>query len=117
MEEFEQPTKYKIETSDIREMKLYLNGLRMVCTLYDILSWQRAIYNGKNYGEYHVLFNGKLYTANDWERNYNEITKDAERDEQGFLKDVKHVYLESDIEGKLEELLRDIKDFVYDFMG
>ena len=107
-------TKYKIETTDRNEATLMLNALRMAGALYDLRGWRSAIYNGKNY-DYSVLFDGKLYSYEEWHRNYNEITKDAERDEHGFLKGVKHVYSEDDVERRLNECLRDVDDLIYNY--
>ena len=108
-------TRYKIETADERQMKLYLNANRMICTLYDIICWRRAIYNGKNYGEGSVLYRGKLYTKYEWEQLKH--TEDEYDEETHFLKDkVEYLYTEEELENKLDELLRDINDFVYDYM-
>ena len=121
MEEYEDysfekaETRYKIETADSRQMKLYLNANRMACVLYDLLSWRRAIYNGKNYGEGSVLYQGKLYKKNEWERM--EHTEDEYDPETHFLKDkVIYLYTEDDLESKLDSFLDEVRDFIYDYM-
>lgn len=118
MEEFEDysfekaETRYKIETADRRQMELYLNANNMLCSLYDIICWRRAIYNGKNYGEGSVLYKGKLYSKNEWEKV--EHTKDEYEDNKPFLKEkVTYLYTEDELISKLDDLLRNIDDFVY----
>ena len=121
MEEYEDysfekaETRYKIDTADDRQMKLYLNANRMACVLYDLLNWKSAIYNGKNYGEGSVLYKGKLYNKYEWsELKHNEDEYD---EETHFLKDkVTYLYTEKDLEDKLDNLLDDIRDFIYDYM-
>lgn len=107
-------TKFKIETTDKREATLMLNAIRMAGVLYEFRNWRCAIYNGKNY-DYSVLFNGKLYSYEEWHRDYDKITKDAERDENGFLKNYKQVYTENDVERRLNEYLNDVDDLIYTF--
>ena len=120
MEEFEDysfekaETRYKIETADKRQMELYLNANNMLCSLYDIICWKRAIYNGKNYGEGHVVYKGKMYGRDEWEKLKH--TEDEYDKETHFLKEkVYHVYTEEELENKLDYLMRDIYDFVYNY--
>ena len=107
-------TRYKIETADKRQMELYLNANNMLCSLYDIICWKRAIYNGKNYGEGHVVYKGKMYSRDEWEKLKH--TEDEYDKETHFLKEkVYHVYTEEELENKLDYLMRDIYDFVYNY--
>ena len=118
MEEFEDysfekaETRYKIETADKRQMELYLNANNMLCSLYDIICWRRAIYNGKNYGEGSVLYKGKLYSKDEWEKTKH--TEDEYEEGKPFLKEkVTYLYTEDELISKLDDLLRDIDNFVY----
>ena len=118
MEEFEDysfekaETRYKIETADKRQMELYLNANNMLCSLYDIICWTRAIYNGKNYGEGSVLYKGKLYSKDEWEKTKH--TEDEYEEGKPFLKEkVTYLYTEDELINKLDDLLRDIDNFVY----
>lgn len=114
MEEYVEDTKYKIETTNRREMDLMLNASRMALVLYDIINWKRAIYNGKNYGEGHVVYKGKMYSRDEWEKLKH--TEDEYDKETHFLKEkVYHVYTEEELENKLDYLMRDIYDFVYNY--
>lgn len=120
MEEFEDysfekaETRYKIETADKRQMELYLNANNMLCSLYDIINWKRAIYNGKNYGEGHVVYKGKMYSRDEWEKLKH--TEDEYDKETHFLKEkVYYVYTEEELENKLDYLMKDIHDFVYNY--
>lgn len=121
MEEFEDysfekaETRYKIETADQKQMELYLNANRMACTLYDLICWRRAIYNGKNYGEGSILYKGKLYTKNEWEKLKH--TEDEYDEKTHFLKEKPiYLYTEEELEYKLDDLLKDINDFIYNYM-
>lgn len=108
-------TRYKIETADVRQMKLYLNANKMACTLYDLLCWRRAIYNGKNYGEGSILYKGKLYTKDEWHNLKH--TEDEYEEDKPFLKDkITYLYTETELERKLDEYLNEISDFIYDYM-
>lgn len=109
-------TRYKIETADARQMKLYLNANRMISVLYDILEWRRAIYNGKDYSDGSVLYDGKLYTKNEWYKL--EHTPDEYDEDKPYLlnKEVKYIYTNEELEYKLDSLLKDINDFVFDYM-
>ena len=118
MEEFEDysfekaETRYKIETADKRQMELYLNANNMLCSLYDIICWRRVIYNGKNYGEGSVLYKGKLYSKDEWEKTKH--TEDEYEEGKPFLKEkVTYLYTEDELINKLDDLLRDIDNFVY----
>ena len=118
MEEFEDysfekaETRYKIETADKRQMELYLNANNMLCSLYDIICWRRAIYNSKNYGEGSVLYKGKLYSKDEWEKTKH--TEDEYEEGKPFLKEkVTYLYTEDELINKLDDLLRDIDNFVY----
>ena len=115
MEEYTPETTYKIETVNQREALLMLNAKRMACALYDLLCWQRRIYNGKNYGEGVVLYRGKLYDKNEW---INVKHEESDYDPKThFLKDkVEYLYTEKEVENILDENLRQIRDFIYDYM-
>ena len=53
-------TRYVVQTTDKRELLLYLNATRMLVTLYELISWKNDIYNGRTYNEAYTLYNGKL---------------------------------------------------------
>lgn len=112
----EEETKYIIKTNDKREMLLMLNATRMAQALYDIISWNRAIYNGKDY-DGHVYFKGKFYSKNEWYSMNDKDISEEDRNEQGFIKKdlLKYVYLNEDIEYKLNDILRDVNDFIYNY--
>lgn len=110
-------TKYTIETCDKNEANLMLNATRMASVLYDFMNWHRAIYNGKT-DDYRVLYDGKLYDYNEWfTKSMKDIIKDEDKDENGMLKSgtIRYVYTDDDIEDKLDSLLRDIKDLIYNY--
>ena len=118
MEEFEDysfekaETRYKIETADKRQMELYLNANNMLCSLYDIICWRRSIYTGKYYGEGSVLYKGELYSKDEWEKTKH--TEDEYEEGKPFLKEkVTYLYTEDELINKLDDLLRDIDNFVY----
>lgn len=115
MDEFKEETTYTIQTTDRREMNLMLNASKMAYTLYDILGWYRAIYNGKNYGEGCVLYKGVLYDNNKWCELQH--TSDEYNEDGHTLKEKPiYLYTEDEIERKLNELLSDISDFIYNYM-
>lgn len=111
-------TKYIIETIDQRKLLLYLNARNMALTLHDLISWYRDIYNNKDYGQ-KILYNGKLYSEEEWFRLPNDKIDKNDLDQYGNVKSgvIKRVYLREDIENKLEEHLSDIKDFINKYMG
>lgn len=109
-------TRYKIETADNKQMKLYLNSNRLICTLYDIIEWERAIYNGKNYDEGSVLYDGKLYTKNEWEKLEHAPEEYDEKCPWLLKNKVTYLYTEEELKNKLDMLLKDVYDFVYDYM-
>ncbi len=111
-------TKYIIETIDQRKLLLYLNARNMALTLHDLISWYRDIYNNKDYGQ-KILYNGKLYSEEEWFRLPNDKIDKNDLDQYGNVKSgvIKRVYLREDIEDKLEEYLSDIKDFINKYMG
>lgn len=105
----EQGTKYTIETNDKREMNLMLNAERMALVLYDLLEWRRAIYNGKDYGDYRYLYKGKLYSENE----YSMLKiPDEEYDKNFCVKGLETVYTRKDIERRLNQYLDDIADLI-----
>lgn len=107
-------TVYKIETNDKREMNMMLNAERMALVLYDLLEWRRAVYNGKDYGDYRYLYKGKIYT----EQEFSQLTiPDEEYNENHCIKDLKIVYVREDIERRLNQYLDDIADLIYKAYG
>jgi len=111
-------TRYVVQTTDKRELLLYLNATRMLVTLYELISWKNDIYNGRTYNESYTLYNGKLYNTEEWSKAVdNEVSKE-DLDECGFIKKgkVKTVYLEDDLINILNRKLEDIMDFVCDYM-
>lgn len=111
-------TRYIIQTSDKRELNLYLNANKLALALYDLIEWRRAIYNGKTYGEVYHLYDGKLYSDDEWMKNYDKIVKPEDKDDIGFIKKgkVQRVYLEDDVEKLLGDKLEDINEFIYNYM-
>lgn len=108
-------TRFKIETSDQRQMNLYLNANRMACALYDLLCWRRNIYNGKNYGEGSVLYRGELYDKEDYNRLQH--TEDEYSPETLRLRsNPVYLYTDEELERKLNEYLDDISDFIMNYM-
>lgn len=111
-------TKYIIETTDKREMLLYLNASRMAKALEDLLSWYRSLHNGKDYG-YKILYKNQEYDLDYWVKNKNKLVDKKDLDEHGGIKNglIKEIYTNSYIEKKLDESLYDIKDFINYYMG
>ena len=120
---------YVYRTRDRRDFLLALYSWKMVGALYDILCWNRAIYNGKDYGEGSVIYRNKLYTAEEWHKmtdsffgNDTEVDYDWDkkvyRDKDGEVPqdEVHFVYTRDQVNDKLDELLSDVYDFVYNFM-
>lgn len=106
-------TKYKVETTDKREMELMLNATRMSLVLYDIMNWKRAIYNGKNYGEGSIIYKGKLYSKDEWHKIEHD---ESEYDENHYLKEkAYYVYTEDELIRKLDNIMDDIHDFIYHY--
>lgn len=105
----EEPTVYRIETRDKREMNMMLNAERMALALYDLLQWRHAVYNGKDYGDYKYLYKGKLYS----ESEFSKLNiPDEEYDENYCIKDLHIVYSRDDLERKLNYYLDNISDLV-----
>lgn len=111
-------TIYKIETTDNRQMLLYLNAERMMLALEDILMWYREICNGKDYG-YKILYKNKEYDLDNWVMNMKNIVDADDLDKNGQLKSgvIKEIYTGKYIENKLYEYLEDIKDFINQYIG
>ena len=111
-------TKFAIETTDEREMLLYLNASRMVLALDELLNWYKEIYNGKDYG-YKILYKNKEYDLSYWDRNYKTIVDTKDLDKDGYPKPSvkKEIYTSKYIEDKLNECLSDVSDFVNQYMG
>lgn len=94
-------TKFTIETTDRNEATLMINALKLAGVLYDILSWYRAIYNGKDY-DHSVIRDGELMDLN----TYYKLPHDDKEHK------VQCVYTQDQIERKLEELTSDISDII-----
>ena len=111
-------TRYVVQTTDKRELLLYLNATRMLVTLYELISWKNDIYNGRTYDESYTLYNGKLYNEEEWVKSRDTFVSKEDLDERGIIKKgkVKTVYLEDDLVNILDRKLEDIMDFVCDYM-
>lgn len=111
-------TRYVVQTTDKRELLLYLNATRMLVTLYELISWKNDIYNGRTYDESYTLYNGKLYNEEEWIKSRDTVVSKEDLDERGIIKKgkVKTVYLEDDLINILDRKLEDIMDFVCDYM-
>lgn len=120
---------FTYKTKSRHDFMLVLYSRKLVGALYDILCWNRAIYNGKDYGEGSVIYRSKLYSSDEWHKmtgslfNDNvEVDYDWDRkvyiDKDGEVPEdeVFYVYTKDQINDKLEDLLRDVYSFVYDFM-
>lgn len=113
----ENETKYTIETYDKKEANLMLNATRMASVLYDFMNWHKDIYNGKT-SDYRVLYDGKLYSYDEWYiDNAKVIVEDDDKNGNGIIKSstVRYIYTEEDIENKLEDLLSEIQDLIYNY--
>lgn len=111
-------TRYVVQTTDKRELLLYLNATSMLVTLYELISWKNDIYNGRTYNETYKLYNGKLYNEEEWSKLRDTVVSKEDLDECGFIKKgkVKTVYLEDDLINILNRKLEDIMDFVCDYI-
>ena len=106
-------TKYTIETTNSREANLMMNSGRMAGALYDILSWYRALYNGKDY-DYKILYRGKLYT----EQEFRKVEPPVEDlTEHGLIRPelITHVYTAETLEKKLRDLTDNISDLIFNY--
>lgn len=92
-------TKYKIETTDRRELEMYINAPRAFYALNELREWRRELYRGKSY-DWVVIYKGKKYKAEEWE------TKDFEVEEN---EEVHYVYDDDTIIQHIDEILRDIE--------
>lgn len=101
--------KFVIECDDVREMELALASERMAMVLCDLLEWEHAIRNGKDYGRVRVLYKGNLYTESEY---YKLKIPDEDRDEHGFVAGLKSVYTEDDVENILGDYLDEIRDLI-----
>lgn len=108
-------TRYKIETADIRQMRLYLNANKLACALYDIDNWKRAVYNNKTYNEGSVIYKGKIYSKEEW--NLKSLPKEDYNEDGIFLKEKPlYVYTEEEIVDILDNYLSKVNSIVYDYM-
>ena len=116
------------KTSSRRDFLVALNSWKLLCSIYDVLCWNRSLYNGKDYGKGHTVYRGKLITTEEWERRTSPFSSKTEEDHikydwerKVFIdKDgevpgdsVFHVYTKDDIVDELEDRLREVSDFVY----
>ena len=109
-------SKYTIETTNPSEMNLYTNAFKMADVLHDILNWRNRIYNGNNYGEGSVLYRGKLYSKNEWNRL--EHSEDEYDETVHFLKDkVVYLYTDEELEKLLGDYLDGISNIIYDYFN
>lgn len=82
-------TRYVVQTTDKRELLLYLNATRMLVTLYELISWKNDIYNGRTYDESYTLYNGKLYNEEEWIKSRDTVVSKEDLDERGIIKKAK----------------------------
>ena len=95
--------KYICETESSRKMELVSSRHKILSVLDDIKNWRRELYKGYD-NILRYLCNGKLYTYTELEEEREKLPKD----EHGFLKDCKHVYLKNELIDKIDDLLSDI---------
>ena len=108
-------TKIIFETTDKNEANLMLNATRMAKVLSDFLDWHSAIYNYKDI-EGKILFRGQVFTQDEFHKFLIEKEAEIERDERGLLKEnFEHIYLSKDVEQKLDALLDDVKDLIFNY--
>lgn len=113
-EEYRPETVYKVETTNRCDANLMINANRMAGALYEILNWRSSLYNGKDYGDYQVLYKGNLYS----ESEFHKLEKDKEDlNEYGLVKSdkIKEVYTREMILRRLDESLDDISDLIYHY--
>lgn len=106
MEEY--PTKYKIETIDLNEMEIMLNGLKMLIALSSLNDYKVALYNSKEY-DVSYLYNGKLYNS----QEFFELTKDVDFNED-FNYEV--VLTVDQVINKIDSILNDLSEFIHNHM-
>ena len=58
--------KYIFETESSREMELVSSRHKIMSVLEEIKNWRRELYKGYDNND-RILFNGKLYTYNEFE--------------------------------------------------
>lgn len=100
--------KYIFETESTRDMELVLARYKMISILEDFNEWRRSIYKGYD-NDIKYLCNGKLYSFVEFEKNKNDFPKD----ENGFIKNLKSVYVDTDIINKIDDLLYEIQHLLY----
>ena len=123
-DEFTNEEVFIYKTKDRREFEIALNAPRLLITLYDIMCWNREIYNGKDYGEGSVIYREKEISEEEWQRLTNSFNPDRDIeydweskvyiDYQGEYPASKvfHVYTRDQINNKLDSLLDRVYDFV-----
>lgn len=99
--------KYTFETTDALEMELVTNRHRMIYALGELNDWRRELHNGKEYDTCY-LCNGKVYT----QRELLEAT-DLPRDEYGCITDCERIYLIDNVIKRIDGIMDDISDFIY----
>lgn len=111
-------TRYIVQTTDERELLLYLNAKKMLLKLYELISWKNDIYNGRTCDESYKLYNGKLYSEEEWLKLRDTVVSKDDLNEYGLIKKgkLKTVYLEDELIDILDRKLKDIMDFVCDYM-
>ena len=96
--------KYIFETESSREMEIVASRYKILSVLEDIKNWRRELCKGYD-NNVKLLCNGKLYTYTEFEAARDELPKD----EHGFIKDCKYVYLDNDLINKIDDLLFEVK--------
>ena len=99
--------KYIFETTDPDAMEVVASRNQLLSALYDLQSWGHALYNGKCYDTSYVV-NGKIYS----QRELMEAKEELPRDEHGFIKDCKEVYLIDDVQRRIDDIIRDVNDII-----
>ena len=119
---------YIYKTTDKRNFRLNMEAWRMACSLYDILSWSRNIYNGKDYGMGTVIYRNKAYSRDEWDRMTSSFNKErkieydydkhAYIDSEGEVSqdEVFFVYTGDQVVEEIDRLTHGISEFIYDFM-
>ena len=108
-------TVYKIETIDKSEANLMLNAARMAGVLYNIIDWYKDIYNGRDYdSKIYSEKLGKIMSQSEYNKykEDNNITYSLTSEDD--LK-VSSVYTSEQVEDKLNSLIEEVKDLIYNY--
>ena len=105
--------KYIFETESEREMRLVTNRHKFLAALSELKEWYIQILNGKDVNENTKdLIQGNVYSINETQNKKFYKNNNIKKDEHGFIKDCKTIYLQEDILKKIEEILDGTFDMI-----